>query len=82
MKNRFLFLSFGLAVLLFAGWAIYSGSKAGGWGGLVAIWPIVLVGVLAVGALTGALMWLAFYSADHGYDDPPGSSDPPEDAQR
>ena len=59
------------AFALFAGWAFYKGSQfGGGWQSLGPIWPFVLGGCVAVAALTGALMWLAFYSADHGYDDP------------
>jgi hypothetical protein len=30
----------------------------------------VVGGVLVVAALAGFLMWLAFYSAKHGYDEP------------
>ena len=41
----------------------------GGWRSLGPIWPYVLGGSLVVGALTGVFMWLAFYSANHGYDD-------------
>ena len=64
------FAGFG-AFALFAGWAFYKGSQlSGGWRSLAPIWPFVLGGCLAVGALTGGLMWLVFYSANHGYDDP------------
>ena len=63
------FLGFALFAL-FAGWAFFQGSEmAGGWRSLGPIWPYVAGGVLVVGALTGFLMWLAFYSASHGYDD-------------
>jgi len=56
---------------LFAGWAFFKGSQiGGGWRSLRPIWPYVLGGSVAVAALTGVLMWLVFYSADHGYDDP------------
>lgn len=67
-------LSFlGLAAFaLFAGWAFYRGSHiGGGWSGLRSIWPFVAGGVLMTGGLTAFLMWLAFYSAKHGWDDPP-----------
>lgn len=48
----------------------YAASKLdGGWGSLAPVWPFVAGGLLTVGALTGVLMWLAFYSANHGYDD-------------
>ena len=58
------------AFALFAGWAFYKASQfGGGWRSLEPIWPFVLGGCVAVGVLTGALMWLVFYTADHGYDD-------------
>ena len=63
------FLGFA-AFAAFAVWAIYQGSRiGGGWASLAPIWPFVAGGLLLVGLLTGVLMWLAFYSADHGYDD-------------
>ena len=68
----FLALTFlGLAAFaVFASWAFVLGSKMdGGWASLAPIWPFVLGGLIMVGALTGGLMWLAFYSANHGYDD-------------
>ena len=34
------------------------------------IWPYVVGGCAIVGILAGFLMWLAFYSANHGYDEP------------
>jgi hypothetical protein len=72
-KNAvFLALTFvGLAAFAaFAVWAFIQGSRvAGGWRSLQPIWPIVAGGLFVVGALTGVLMWLAFYSANHGYDD-------------
>ena len=58
-----------LAALI--GWGYYVSSwLGGGWEWLTAILPYVIVGLIAVGGLTGVLMWLAFYSARHGYDDP------------
>jgi hypothetical protein len=59
------------AFAVFAGWAFFEGSKmSGGWrSSLGPIWPYVLGGSLVVGALTGVFMWLAFYSANHGYDE-------------
>jgi hypothetical protein len=72
-KNAvFLALTFvGLAgFAAFAVWTFIQGSRvAGGWRSLEPIWPIVAGGLFVVGALTGFLMWLAFYSANHGYDD-------------
>ena len=59
------------AFAVFAGWAFFEGSKlGGGWRSLGPIWPYVAGGVLVVAGLAGFLMWLAFYSANHGYDEP------------
>jgi hypothetical protein len=59
------------AFAVFAGWAFFEGSKmGGGWRSLGPIWPYVAGGVAVTGALAGVLMWLAFYSANHGYDEP------------
>jgi hypothetical protein len=46
------------------------------------IWPFVVGGLLAVGALTAALMSLAFYSSRRGYDEPADPAKPrePEEA--
>jgi hypothetical protein len=67
-------LSFlGLAAFaVFAGWIFYAaGTVGGGWGAALGpIWPFVVGGLLMVAVLAGFLMWLAFYSANHGYDDP------------
>jgi hypothetical protein len=61
----------------FVVWAfIASARKGDGWSGLLPIWPYVLGGVVATGGLTGLLMWLAFYSANHGYDDRPDHEGP------
>jgi hypothetical protein len=56
---------------VFAGWAVFAASHMGGsWSAsLGPIWPYVLGGVVVTAVLGGALMWLAFYSANHGYDD-------------
>ncbi|MFL5296193.1 MAG: hypothetical protein ACJ798_07400 [Phenylobacterium sp.] len=55
---------------VFAGWAFFATSRMGsGWDDLGPIWPYVAGGVVVTAALTGFLMWLAFYSANHGYDD-------------
>lgn len=53
-------------------WSLTVSARLGGdgWDWLVPILPFVIVGLLAVGGLTGVLMWLAFYSARHGYDEP------------
>lgn len=53
----------------FAGWAVFAASRLAGWGDLAAVWPYVLGGALAVAVFTVAFMWLAFYSADKGYDE-------------
>ena len=64
----------GLMFLGLAGFAAFvvwaflaTAHTGGGWGSLLRIWPYVLGGVLATGGLTGVLMWLAFYSANRGY---------------
>lgn len=58
------------AFAVFAGWAFFRASElGGGWRSLGPIWPYVVGGVLVTGALAGFLMWLAFYSARHGWDD-------------
>ena len=55
---------------LFAGWAFFATKNMGtGWRDLAPIWPYVAGGVAATAILAGFLMWLAFYSANHGYDD-------------
>ena len=62
----------GLALFgAFIGWAFYaSASLGGGWESLRPILPMVIIGLILVGGLTGVLMWLAFYSSRSGYDDP------------
>ena len=74
----FLALTFvGLAIFgAFATWAFMATSKiAGGWRSLLPVWPYVVGGLVTVAALTGGFMWLAFYSANHGYDDRIDSDD-------
>lgn len=39
-------------------------------GGLGPVLPWMIGGVLATAALTGVLMWLAFFSSRRGYDEP------------
>src|SRR5262245_37896732 len=60
-----------LAVLAGLGaWAVSAAEGlSGGWASLLPILPYVVAGAFFVGLLTGGLMWLAFYSARHGYDD-------------
>lgn len=59
------------AFAVFAGWAFFEGSQfGGGWRSLGPIWPFVVGACVVTAALTGVLMWLAFYSANHGYDEP------------
>jgi hypothetical protein len=61
----------------FAAWAIVATSKIdGGWASLLPVWPYVVGGLVTVAALTGGFMWLAFYSANHGYDDRIDTKDP------
>ena len=46
---------------VFVVWAFLATSNTGGgWASLIPIWPYVLGGMIATGALTGVLMWLAF----------------------
>lgn len=62
-----------LAVVTALGfWALSVSVRLGGegWDWLTPILPFVIIGLLAVGGLTGALMWLAFFSARRGYDEP------------
>ena len=68
----------GLAVFgAFVGWAFYaSRDLGGGWEDLGPILPVVIGALIVVGGLTGVLMWLAFYSSRHGYDDPSERDDP------
>ncbi len=55
---------------LFTGWAFFATAHMGsGWRDLEPIWPYVAGGVAVTAILGGFLMWLAFYSANHGYDD-------------
>lgn len=55
----------------FIGWAFYAAEAlGGGWEGLAPILPVVIGGLVVVGGLTGVLMWLAFYSSRHGFDEP------------
>ncbi|MBV8594449.1 MAG: hypothetical protein JOZ27_09140 [Caulobacteraceae bacterium] len=69
----------------FFGWAFWDTRAMGGWtGGSHAIAIMIAIGVVGVSALTGVLMWLAFYSARKGYDDatrfaPPASSRDPSE---
>src|SRR5947209_961358 len=54
------------------GWLFHSLSHSGSWtGGSAVIAGMIVAGVVGVGALTGGLMWLAFYSARRGYDESP-----------
>jgi hypothetical protein len=74
----FLGLTFvGLALFAaFAAWAFVATAKIdGGWMSLLPIWPYVVGGLATVAALAWGFMWLAFYSANHGYDDRIGAKD-------
>jgi hypothetical protein len=58
------------ALAAFFGWGFYAMRDFGSWtGGSRAIAIMIGVGAIATGALTGALMWLAFYSSRKGYDE-------------
>ncbi len=59
-----------LGLAAFAGWAFFASAKlASGWRAPAGIWPYVAGGGAISAALAAALVWLAAYSADHGYDD-------------
>ena len=59
------------AIAALGGWTLYASSRLGyGWEGLGQVLVFVVAGLVAVGGLAGGLMWLAFYSARHGYDEP------------
>lgn len=60
-----------LAVVVFGVWAVIATQSMGSWtgGSLVILWSIIAAAVFT-GGLTGALMWLAFYSSRKGYDEP------------
>ncbi|MDB5480527.1 MAG: hypothetical protein JWO83_1580 [Caulobacteraceae bacterium] len=64
-----------LAVFGFFGWAFYTTRGVAWTGGSKAIAVALVAGAVAVGALTGLLMWLAFYSSRKGYDEPPTFDD-------
>ena len=78
--NTLLVLLTGLFLLAFAGFAAWATTAVGrmgaGWKGLIPIWPFVAGGVVVTAALAGGLMWLAFYSANHGFDDRVENHDP------
>lgn len=58
-------------VLGYFGWALYSTESVTSWtGGSSTLMAMIIGGVLLTGALTGALMWLAFYSDRKGFDEP------------
>jgi hypothetical protein len=58
------------AVAAYAGWAFHAASAIGfGWTGLRPALPYLLAGVLTVGGVIGAFVWLAFFSERRGYDD-------------
>nr|MEA2797685.1 hypothetical protein [Phenylobacterium sp.] len=55
---------------LLTGWAFFSDTRlSDGLRTLGAVWPYLAGGALVTGAFAGLFMWLAFYSANHGYDD-------------
>ncbi|WP_372786758.1 hypothetical protein [Phenylobacterium sp.] len=56
---------------LVAGWAFFSNSGVSdGLRTLGVIWPYLAGGGAVTAAFAALFMWLAFYSANHGYDDP------------
>ncbi|RAK57588.1 hypothetical protein [Phenylobacterium deserti] len=65
---------------LFSGWAFFATTERSEVGArsLGPIWPYLLGGLALAAVLAGVLMWLAFYSARHGYDErvePDGPTD-------
>jgi hypothetical protein len=62
-----------LGLALFSGWAGWAFFASAGLNGglrtLSVIWPYLMLGGLLTAAAAGLYMWLAFYSANHGYDD-------------
>ena len=80
-NNPGLLIAAFVALALFGaviGWAFYASSQlSGGWESLRPILPMVIFGLVLVGGLTGALMWLAFYSSKAGYDEPFDFDDEP-----
>lgn len=78
MRAAIVLTVLGLAVMFgFFAWAFYAANRMGGsWtGGSSAIAVMITAGVLGTGALTGVLMWLAFYSSRKGYDETPKWAD-------
>ena len=59
-----------MTALAFWSFTISARLGGGSWDWLKPILPFVIAGLVAVGGLTGGLMWLAFYSARRGYDEP------------
>jgi hypothetical protein len=56
-----------------AGWFLFGAAATptpSGWS-MGPVWLYVAGALFIIGGLAGFLMWLAFYSADHGYDDRP-----------
>ncbi len=55
---------------LLAGWAFFSDTGVSdGLRTLGAVWPYLAGAGAVTAAFAGLFMWLAFYSANHGYDD-------------
>ncbi len=82
MKRALPYLLIVISLALVAGffaWAFQvSGGIGGGWeDSLKPIWRYVAGGLAVVAALTGGLMWLAFYSSRRGYDEPYDVNKPP-----
>jgi len=80
MRNPIIAVGLGILALagfsLLAGWAFFATQHLGeGWRDLAPIWPYVVGAVVIVAAMTAFFMWLAFYSANHRYDDRAGRDD-------
>ncbi len=61
----------GLSLLVaLSGYGVFLAFKIGGFSKItVHGWTALSIAVVATAVLTGGLIWLAFYSATHGYDD-------------
>jgi hypothetical protein len=55
---------------IFAGWTFFSSSQVSdGWRTLGPLWPYAVGAAALLAALVALLLWLAFYSANHRYED-------------
>ncbi len=73
LAHRLSWIALGIVMAFvfgFMGWALFATRQFGPFtGGSMTVIVLIAFGVLGTGGLTGALMWLAFYSARMDYDD-------------